>query len=226
MRNQYKELSGSQRRNMLVEAAVRVLEEDGLAPGRLPGRGRSNSWMIEEDGQQKRVAIRTTQDRWLAFTLLDKGTKWKTLDDVDVVVVATVDIPDNPRHVEVYRFHAKEVRRRFDQAYTARRKAGHVLQDNYGVWVCLDADDRGIAASAGAGLAEAYPRIARFSLEELPGQDGTKLEAAAQGRKAAGIAGLREAHSFAEILDQARERIADFLGIGVEAVRLDCRIER
>ena len=222
MENQYKKLSASRKRNMLVEAAVRTLEEAGLAPGRMPGRGRSNTWRIEEDGQQKRVSIRTTQNRWLAFPPLEGGTRWKTLDDVDAVVVAAVDAPDNPRHVEVYRFNAKEVRRRFDAAYAARREAGHVLQDNYGVWVCLDADDRGIAASAGAGLAQAYPRIARFSLEGLPVQDGARPEAAPAGSALAS----REAQNFAEILDQARERIAGFLGVGVESVRLDCRIER
>ena len=86
----------------------------------MPGRGRSNVWEVEENGRQRRVSIRTTKDRWFAFPPLQKGTKWKTLDDVDIVVVAAVDDRDDPRNVEVYRFDAEEIRRRFRCVPTPR----------------------------------------------------------------------------------------------------------
>ena len=105
--------SDSRTWNILVGAATRALEGAGLAPKRVPGRGRSNIWEVEENGRRMRVSIRTTKDRWFAFPPLEKGTKWKTLDDVDIVVVAAVDDPDDPRQVEVYRFDAEEVRKRF-----------------------------------------------------------------------------------------------------------------
>jgi len=37
---------------------------------------------------------------------LKGGTKWKTLDDVKMVVVADVDSKDNPQKIEVYIFPA------------------------------------------------------------------------------------------------------------------------
>ena len=37
------------------------------------------------------ASVRTTRDRWIAFPPLDGGTRWKTLDDVELVLVAAVD---------------------------------------------------------------------------------------------------------------------------------------
>lgn len=58
------------------------------------------------------------------------GTKWKTLDDVELVSVATVDSKD-ASEVEVYLFPADEVRQRFNAAsYAARAKDGQSIKDN------------------------------------------------------------------------------------------------
>ena len=167
MSNQFKELPSSRTWNILVGAATRALRRAGLAPKRVPGRGRSNIWEVEEGGRHKRVSIRTTQDRWFAFPPRKKATTWKTLDDVDIVIVAAVDDHDDPRNVEVYRFDAEEVRERFNASYAARINAGQTVRDDFGMWLSLDEDDRGLPASVGAGLATAYPPIATFSLEKL-----------------------------------------------------------
>ena len=223
MSNQFKELSVSRTWNLLVGAATLALRGAGLAPKRLPGRGRSNIWEVEESGRHKRVSIRTTKDRWFAFPPLKKGTKWKTLDDVDVVVVAAVDDRDDPRNLEVYRFDAEEVRNRFGASYAARIAAGQTVRDDFGMWLNLDDDDRGLPASVGAGLGTTYPPIASFPLEELINAE--PAETPEDDDAGAGAAIALEPHTIGEVLDWTRRHIATLCGVRVEAVKLDCRIE-
>ena len=128
MANPFSEMPNHKIWTILVSAAKRALEERGLVASRLPGRGKSNVWEIEEDGRRKRVSIRTTRNRWFAFQPLSEGTQWKTLSDVEIVVVAAVDERDNPQSIEVYRFEADEVRKRFNASYAARIKAGHPVR--------------------------------------------------------------------------------------------------
>ena len=227
MSNQFKELPSSRTWNILVGAATRALRRAGLEPKRVPGRGRSNIWEVEEGGRHKRVSIRTTQDRWFAFPPRKKATTWKTLDDVDIVIVAAVDDRDDPRIVEVYRFDAEEVRERFNASYAARINAGQTVRDDFGMWLSLDEDDRGLPASVGAGLATAYPPIATFPLEKLLGEINPEPAATPEDGDAAGagVAAALEPHTIAEVLDWARTHIATLSGVRKEAVKLDCRIE-
>ena len=227
MSNQFNDMSDSQTWNILVGAATRALEDNGFEPERVPGRGRSNIWEIEEYGQRRRVSIRTTKNRWFAFPPLKNGTKWKTLDDVDIAIVAAVDDRDDPRNVEVYRFDATETRERFDASYAARIEAGQTVRDDFGMWVNLDEDDRGLPASVGSGLAVAYPPIATFPLDELIAKhEGEPTAASNRGESAgAGGAASGEPHTIAEVMDWARKCIATLSGVRTEAVKLDCRIE-
>jgi len=211
--------------SLLVGAATRALGGAGLAPKRVPGRGRANIWEVEENGRHKRVSIRTTKDRWIAFPPLEKGTKWKTLDDVDIVVVAAVDDRDDPRNVEVHKFDAAEVRRRFDASYAARIAAGQTVRDDFGMWLNLDEDDRGLPASVGAGLATVYPPITTFPLEELTAEIPAQPAAVPEDRDTAGTPATREPQTIADVMDWARKRIATLSGVRMDAVRLDCRIE-
>ena len=225
MTNQFTTMSDSQTWRILVSAATRALAESGLTPKRIPGRGRSNSWEIEEDGQLKRVSIRTTKNRWFAFQPLEKGSKWKTLDDVNIVIVAAVDDREDPRNVEVYRFDAEEVRKRFDASYAARIEAGRRVRDNFGMWVSLDEVDRGLPDSAGAGLATVYPPIATFPLENLMSDRAAESAAVTDDGEAVGISPVREPQTIADVMDWTRKRIATLSGVRMEAVKLDCRIE-
>lgn len=225
MSEQFNELPAPQTWSLLVRAATHALEGAGLALKRVPGRGRANTWKIEENGQHKRVSIRTTRNRWIAFPPLEKGTKWKTLDDVDIVVVAAVDDGDDPRNVEVYRFDAAEVRRRFGASYAARIAAGHKVRDGFGMWLNLDEDDRGLAASVGAGLATVHPPIATFPLEGLTAEIPTEPAAVPEYRDAAGTPATRELQTIADVMDWARKRIATLSGVRMDAIKLDCRIE-
>ena len=220
MGNQFKSRPTSERRRMLVDAATRALAKTNAELKRIPGRGKSNVWEIEEGGQVKRVAVRTTQDRWFAFPPMENGTKWKTLSDVDVVVVASVDDRDDPRRVEVYRFDADEVRKRFDESYAARTGAGQSEPDGYGMWVALDKDRRGLPASVGSGIAAQYPPIATYPLDQRKAEE--PVAADEKGEDA--VLGP-EPETIATVMSFARARIAELSGVPEESVKLDCRIE-
>src|SRR4051812_33389373 len=100
----------------MVDAARKGLEEAGYQAERIPGRGLSNVWNVTKDGRKQAASIRTTRNRWIAFPPLDGGLRWKTLDGVDLVVVASVDQVEKPRNIEIYIFEASEVRECFRAA--------------------------------------------------------------------------------------------------------------
>lgn len=211
-----------ERWRLMVNAAKRALEREGYALERVPGRGLSNVWSISKGGRREVVAIRTTRDRWIAFQPLDGGKGWKTLDDVEKVVVAAVDSKDDPENVEVYIFPADEVRRRFAAAYDARAKDRRAAQDNYGMWVGLDHDSRGLAASVGSGIVDDYPRIAVYPMAGLLAEgsaDTSEDNIPDEGSLASGPT------TIVEVLACAREKVARLAGVQPDAVKLELRIE-
>lgn len=212
---------------LLVDAAKRAAEEAGYSLSRVPGRGLSNMWNVEKGGKAQKAAIRTTRDRWIAFPPLKGGTKWKTLDEVEVVIVAAVDAKDSPQNIEVYIFPAAEVRKRFDAAYAARTKAGQVHKDNFGMWVAIDHDARGIASSVGSGIGEKFKRVAVYSIASLLATNAGQQEAPVDGEVEIDEAEPLKARpsTIAEVMAWARERVAEIAGVRVEAVKLDLKVE-
>jgi hypothetical protein len=165
MLDELKRLAESARWRMFVEAALSAAEKDGSVLLRRPGRGLSNIWELRRpDGAMETISIRTSMDRQFAFPPLDGGTRWKTLDEVDAVLVASVNDRDNPTEIEVYRFPAAEVRVRLDASYAARKALGKVVRDDFGMWVSLDPPSRRVPADRGTGLSSLYPPIASFSI--------------------------------------------------------------
>jgi len=211
----------------MVRAAVEGAKNAGYTMERQPGRGLSNIWEASKGGKTTIASIRTTRDRWIAFPPLNNGTRWKTLDDVDFVLVSAVDNPENPRHVDVYLFPAKVVRQRFDANYKARIKTQSV-PDNFGMWVRLDAAESNTSClDVGAGLAVKYPAIARFSLGELetetpvPAQRSV-AEAAIENDE---IGAAPVFATVGDVLAWARSEIARLSGMSSDAIRLDLKIE-
>ncbi len=125
-------------RNQLVAAAKKAVASEGYELERVPCRGLSSIWKMTKQGKTRRACIRTTRDRWVAFPPLADGKRWKTLDDVETVIIASVDDPHDPTNVEVFMVPAVALRKRFSAAYSARKKAGSPAQDNFGMWVAID----------------------------------------------------------------------------------------
>jgi len=180
----------------------------------------SNVWHIERNGEVQTVAIRTTRNRWFAFPPLAGGTKWKTLDDVDLVVVAAVDSPEKPENVEVYIFRADEVRERFNAALAARKKAGQTIRDDFGMWIALDAGERDIPSNVGSGLAQISRPVATFSLTSLSGtpDPSARKDVMAIYSKAPHLT------TIADVMEWARQRVAEIAGVHMDAVKLDLKI--
>ena len=224
MPNRLKSLSEGSQWRLLVSAGKRALENEGYALSRVPGRGLANVWTAERGGKKQIASIRTTRDRWFAFPPLEGGSRWKTLDDADLVVVAAVDSPESPAKVEVYLFPADEVRRRFNAAYAARRKAGRAVRDNFGMWVALDPYEHGVSTDVGSGLAIAYEPIAVYSIDDLirgNTEDEVNLAELSSDMKE-----TRESppETIAEVMAWARERIAEIAGVDPGAVKLELKL--
>lgn len=214
--------------HLMVGAALEGARQMGYTFKKQPGRGLSNTYELTKDGKTQVASIRTTQDRWMAFPPLNDGKKWKTLDDVDLVLVASVDDHLNPQNVEVYLFPADEVRKRFNASYAARIENGHKVRDNYGMWVMLDKGDDSVISQVGHGIVEQYPRIAVFSIDELEtavSKDARKLasDAIPEADEVATEAGPK-LHTVADVLSYARDRIAALTGMAPESIKLDLKM--
>jgi hypothetical protein len=156
----------------LFQNAVETLEKHGWTVERIPREGKSSVRRITKDGVTKRVSIRTTQDKWIAFPRNNKDNGWATLTDVDYVVAASVDDRDNPRFAQIHMIEGDEMRARFDRAYAARKAAGFVMPKERGIWVSLyerESNDPVSHVGAGAGLV--HPPIATVP---LTGEKGAK----------------------------------------------------
>jgi hypothetical protein len=212
----------------MVQAAVSGATSQGYKCSRVPGKGLANLWRLEKGGKVRVASIRTTRDRWFTFLPLEGGNSWKTLDEADVVLVASVDDKDHPTAVEVYLFEADEVRERFNEAHAARVEAGHVVKDDFGFWVNLDLDHRPTATAVGSGLAAKHDPIAVYPLADLvsaPKFDGTSKPATVSPSTEESGSEVGQPASIAEVMAWAREHIARLAGVRPEAVKLDLKLE-
>lgn len=206
---------------LLNRAARKAMQESGYVINRVPGRGPSNTWQLESAGKNQTASVRTTKNRWFAFQPLEEGAKWKTLDEVDLVVVSAVDDHHEPRNIQVYFFDSSEVRECFDLARRARVKAGKQVTDNFGMWVSLNLDDRDLPDSVGSGLADKHPPVAAFSVDSLREEaDGSLVSA-----QAAEPLETEGPPTIANVLSGARSAIAGIAGVPNDAVKLELRIE-
>jgi len=230
MPNRLEGLSETVKWRLMTDAAKRGAETAGYTLERVPGRGLSNIWSVTKNGETQRASIRTTRDRWFAFPPLAGGTKWKTLDDVDLVIVATVDSREEPQNVEVYIFPAAEVKDRFNHAYAARTAGGQILKDNFGMWVSLDKDNRELPVSIGSGIIDIYKRIAKFSIEDLLSSSSTSSSTSDEDEDDVEALTSVEQTSpqpttISEVMAWARQKVADLAGVKVEAVKLELKVE-
>lgn len=229
MAQSFQDISSADAWRVLVDAAIVAAEDKGFTLRRMPGRGRSTVYEVERNGNKRLAAIRTTRDRLIAFPPMADG--WKTLDDVKLVFVAAVDVPEAPASIEVFMLPADEVRARFDAALAARIEAGHQIVENFGMWISLDTDDRGLPASVGSGIADHFRPIAVFPIdaELLASVAATAAEknddAPAEAVPKTDGLGQPASGTISEILEKARTDIAALAGVTDEKVKLDLKIE-
>lgn len=150
----------------LFAAAMAALEKDGWKVSRVAGSGKSSVRRITKGKDSKIVSIRTTQDRSIAFPRVEGDKSWRTLDEVDAVVAASVDDKENPQFANIHLLPGDEMRDRFNRTYEARLKAGHTIPVGRGVWLSLYANESfNPVHHVGAGAGNKYPPFAKIPLD-------------------------------------------------------------
>ncbi|MBI4178255.1 hypothetical protein HY522_02375 [bacterium] len=213
-------------KTLLFQLGVKALQQQGYKVERIQGIGKSSVRRITKGSQSLKVAIRTSQDTWIAFPRDRQDKKWVTLSEVDAVVAVTVDNPDDPRFAQVHMIEGDDMRKRFDRAYRARVDAGHQIPLGRGIWVSLyreEAADPVVNVGAGAGLAN--PPIARFPLELDP--DDLQPEADnddATGRSGHGIRRPMSVGGKDDdgplTIPEAKRRLALHLGVDPASIKI------
>lgn len=206
---------------ILTDAAVSALRENGWEVEKVPGMTRQNVWRMTRDGENHLVSVRTTRNRWIAYNVMDKGAKWKTLDDVDYVCVAAYtynDEDEDPESIEVHLIDAGELLTHFKTAYNIRTKGGQKVTENFGMWICMDKYDEDPLAGGGSGFTNDKTLISSYSVDEE--EEGIE-EAPAEPAPSAVPTQL----TVAQIVEAARAEIARTTGIGVENITLELHLK-
>ena len=207
-----------------------VLRNAGYEVEAAPGFGGTNVWKLTKNGKSVLASVRTTRDRWFAFVPRNGGENWKTMDDVDAIVVASVDDKENPRKTEVYLFPMEEVRKRFRDGYQARKAAGHTLPDDRGMWIALDSREGNSPSNVGSGLGDEFPPIGTIPFEECgiaePDADTSTPAGAPEAAApiAAPLPGALPTLTIADVIADARQKISGIAGVGLDAVKIDLKI--
>lgn len=193
-------------RKKLRAIAEETLRRQGWKVERVAGAGTSVR-KITKAGDSKTIAIRTTQDTWIAFPRTPDDKRWKTLSDVDAVVASSVDDPSNPLYAQVHILDGDDMRKRFDRAYKARLAAGHTIPVGRGVWLSLYKDEGNDPIQlVGAGAGNVYPCIERVPLNG--GSAGAAI--APDGAPADGPLTIAE----------AKRRLAQTLGVDPSSIKI------
>ena len=197
-------------RDKLLQAGYTTLEKHGWILERVPGIGKSSVRRIRRGSETKIVSIKTTQDQWLAFSRTPDDKSWSTLEDVDSVVVISVDDRENPRFANVHIIDSATLVERFNRAYTARKAAGHSIPVGRGVWISLYEEERELPLNLiAAGVANDFPMIAKVPLEEditaaAPDTDPSELAPQESGLT----------------IPEAKRRLAITFGVDASAIRI------
>lgn len=229
----YAEMNASEQGSILYRTARIGAERGGYEVRKAKNTGGAQIVDLVRDGKSMRVAIRTSRNRWVAFVPLAQGA-WKTLDDVEAVLVVTADDFEQPKAANIYLFPADDVRRRFVAAFATRTTAGHQIElGGFGIWISLDQNGDELYG-VGSGLAQAYRPISTIPFAELvvaqppstapvdePVMAGVEVDAPL----VQALMTAPETLTIADILRQARQQIADVSGVMPEAVKLDLKIE-
>lgn len=203
----------------LFNSAIAALEQDGWTVERVAKSGKSSVRRIARRGVSKTITIRTSQDRSIAFprTAGDKG--WRTLDEVDAVVAASVDDKYDPKFACIHLFDGEEMRDRFNRSYTARMNAGHTIPIGRGVWLSLYAAEASQPVHlVGAGVGLVHPPFAKIPLNP-------DLVAASGDDDAADDDQIMQGLTVPDVMAAARHRLSELLGVEPSAVKLDLKVE-
>jgi hypothetical protein len=129
-------------KSLLRQLGRQVLEEQGYETSLKSGQGLlpGARLIAKKDGECFVVAVRTSHERVLSFTM-QTNSHWRTLDNVDRVL-AVVPAAKNSEIVEVLFFDAREVKARFDIASKRLERADRSSSFELPIFVPIGKESR------------------------------------------------------------------------------------
>jgi predicted RNA binding protein YcfA (HicA-like mRNA interferase family) len=220
-------------KRFLFQTGIQTLEKQGWTVERIQGTHKSSVRRISKGRQTFKVSIRTSQDTWFAFPRTKQDDSWRTLSEVDIVLVVSVDNGENPRFAKVHWLDARDVEQRFDRALGARIAAGRKISPGRGMWVSLyreEAADPAVLIGAGAGRDEAtvlaqvpLPADIVDAQPDVRAADLRESNAGGNGRNTIPpgptVRPSYEDESPLTILE-AKRRLARYLGVDPSAIKI------
>lgn len=193
----------------LGEAALRK-EGWAVEPA---GVGKSSMRRISRGADVRLATIRTSQDTWVAFPRNDTDSGWSTLEDADVVVLASVDNPVAASRLKVHVVDADTARAHFDRAYSARVAAMHQIQKGRGVWISLYEKEAQTPTNlVGAGLGLLFPAVIDEAIEPDDAKAVAAIERATDSESLEQVGRLT--------ISEAKSMLARSLGVAESAIRI------
>lgn len=207
------------RKKRLFEIGIQTLEGAGYDVEKVPGIGKSSVRRVTREGRPQMLAIRTTQDRWLSFPRNEDDTGWGTLEDVDQVMVVSVDSAENPRFGLVHLFDQADITARFDRALKARRLSGRKDPTSHGMWISLYQEESEDPSLVGAGAGLASPPIAQVPIDGRDGPGVVVLPPPAPLRPTS-LPGGPVSEETPLTIPEAKRRLAITLGVDPSAIKI------
>jgi len=155
-----------QKKSELRQVGRAVLEQQGYGTepqtgqGLLPGA----RLLAKKDGRALEVAVRTSHQRALSFTVQTNG-RWRGLS-VDLVL-AVVPAEKNSESIEVLAFDSKVLRGCFDKAFKGLEQADRSSRFEMPIFVPLDKESRKNVGHGVSNLKEMALWTVRVGADEL-----------------------------------------------------------
>lgn len=177
---------------------AQVLGGRGVLPG-------SRLSVRDAGGAERYYVIKASSDRTLSFTRLENG-RWRTLHAMDRVL-AIVPADDGVHDVQVYEFVAKQLIKKFDEAWKMLTEAGRTIGPQMPIFISLDKNPKKSYGHA----------VANLKLISIWSRDLTRP----QIRK---LTSSEIDDSDDRFYDRVKREFADRFGIDVSKVEVEFRI--
>lgn len=219
----YNQLDKYERRDLYRRGVRRLLKDTGWMTNFME-RNKALTVHMKQGEQDLFASVRTSSDQWLGFGI-EKDTQRYLGDEIlkdqkTHVVIAVPDSVDAPSEVLVYLVSAADLEKCFKANYDAHKRDQR-LPKHTSMWISLFASNRKGAGSAGSGILDKIKPLGRVAMRDLliDGHASDASHIKGEGMSAA----MARPETIADVLRDAKERIARIAGVPVDDVRLDVK---
>lgn len=213
-------------RQFLFNTAIKELEKQGWKVERIPRAGKGSLRLIIKGDQRKKISIRTSQDTWIAFPRNETNTGFATLEDVDVVIAASLADKHDATTAKFHWIEADDMRARFNRLYEAKVKAKHQTPEGRGIWLSLYDEEKADPVSfvgAGVGRPEAGTQFAEVAIPGV-GDGGPVIDDEVEGDDEPSVSPPIQAAPKADdgplTIPEAKRRLAATFGVSPDQIKI------